>query len=280
MTNDRREPFKEPPMRLPGQSGIDSRNRRLARDVVVGSVALGVLGIILGMNLGLLWQRILPPLTSVTHWIVIACSALLMTFGYLWVTRILKRGDDQDHNDILGIRGERVVAQALDELKRDGYHVFHDVPPEREARDGERLANFDHVVIGPTGVFVIETKTRSIANGNNEVVITTDGRVLVNKMQPDRCPLRQARALAAAMRRTLEQDSGIASLPVRPVVVFPGEWYIKDRDYRNAGGEVWTLRETAFAKWVRSPKENVRLTEAQIEQLASCLSKRCRVAVQ
>jgi hypothetical protein len=47
--------------------------------------------------------------------------------------------------------GERVTALWLGRLP-EGWHVFHDVPI------GERGANIDHVVVGPGGVFTVNTK--------------------------------------------------------------------------------------------------------------------------
>jgi hypothetical protein len=49
-----------------------------------------------------------------------------------------------------GIRGEVRVAGYLAELEPEGYRVLHDVDLGR--------GNADHVLVGPTGVFVIETK--------------------------------------------------------------------------------------------------------------------------
>ena len=51
-----------------------------------------------------------------------------------------------------GAAGERHTARLLDRLTRDGYVVFHDL-----AVPGSP-ANVDHLVIGPTGVFVIDSK--------------------------------------------------------------------------------------------------------------------------
>ena len=50
-----------------------------------------------------------------------------------------------------GAKGEPITARWLGRLP-DGWHVFHDVPA------GERGANIDHVVIGPGGVFTVNTK--------------------------------------------------------------------------------------------------------------------------
>jgi hypothetical protein len=51
-----------------------------------------------------------------------------------------------------GAAGERRTARLLDRLTRDGYVVFHDL-----AVPGSP-ANVDHLVIGPTGLFVIDSK--------------------------------------------------------------------------------------------------------------------------
>jgi Nuclease-related domain len=60
-----------------------------------------------------------------------------------------------------GADGERRTARLLDRLTRDGYVVFHDL-----ALPGSP-ANVDHLVIGPTGVFVIDSKqwTGSVRQG-------------------------------------------------------------------------------------------------------------------
>jgi hypothetical protein len=51
-----------------------------------------------------------------------------------------------------GAEGERRTARLLDRLTRDGYVVFHDLAvPDSDA-------NVDHLVIGPSGVFVIDSK--------------------------------------------------------------------------------------------------------------------------
>ena len=65
-----------------------------------------------------------------------------------------------------GVSGESQVQQALKELEPLGYRVINDVDMGR--------GNVDHVVVGPTGVFAIETKNR----GGR--VVSEEGR-LVNR---------------------------------------------------------------------------------------------------
>jgi hypothetical protein len=65
-----------------------------------------------------------------------------------------------------GAHGERHTARLLDRLTRDGYAVFHDL-----AVPGSP-ANVDHLVIGPSGVFVIDSKlwTGSVHQGADGLV--------------------------------------------------------------------------------------------------------------
>jgi hypothetical protein len=50
-----------------------------------------------------------------------------------------------------GAEGEEVVGRILEELAGDGWNVIHDVSFGR--------GNIDHVVIGPGGIFTVETKS-------------------------------------------------------------------------------------------------------------------------
>src|SRR4051812_8044953 len=52
----------------------------------------------------------------------------------------------------LGERGERVVGEAVEELEIEGYRAVHSIFLEG--------CDIDHVLVGPAGVFVIETKYR------------------------------------------------------------------------------------------------------------------------
>jgi hypothetical protein len=67
--------------------------------------------------------------------------------------RLRFRPSEQVHTWRRGAAGERRTARLLDRLTRDGYVVFHDF-----AMPGDTSANVDHLVIGPIGVFVIDSK--------------------------------------------------------------------------------------------------------------------------
>ncbi len=75
--------------------------------------------------------------------------------------RLRFRPSEQARTWQRGAHGERHTARLLDRLTRDGFIVFHDL-----AVPGSP-ANVDHLVIGPTGVFVIDSKqwTGSVHQG-------------------------------------------------------------------------------------------------------------------
>jgi Nuclease-related domain len=80
--------------------------------------------------------------------------------------RLRFRPSEQARTWQRGAHGERHTARLLDRLTRDGYVVFHDL-----AIPGSP-ANVDHLVIGPSGVFVIDSKqwTGSVHQGADGLV--------------------------------------------------------------------------------------------------------------
>src|SRR5690606_21161347 len=83
-----------------------------------------------------------------------------------------------------GLEGEKAVGQFLEKLREQGYQVFHDL-------QGETF-NLDHVLIGPAGVFTIETKTLSKPE-RGQAKIQFDGETLkMNGKLIERNPIIQA----------------------------------------------------------------------------------------
>ncbi len=96
---------------------------------------------------------------------------------------------------LTGYRGERTVRDLLGMLPT-GFAVSHGIPYTDEA--GHRH-DIDHVVVGPTGVFVVETK-----NWNGTFSPGAGDRLLHNGIDETRV-LRQATAEAMALRRMLNE---------------------------------------------------------------------------
>jgi hypothetical protein len=75
--------------------------------------------------------------------------------------RLRFRPSEQARTWQRGAQGERRTARLLERLTRDGFVVFHDLAVP------DSPANVDHLVIGPNGVFVIDSKqwTGSVQQG-------------------------------------------------------------------------------------------------------------------
>jgi hypothetical protein len=93
-----------------------------------------------------------------------------------------------------GATGEEQVGGLLGGMSGRGWHVIHDVSLGR--------GNVDHVLIGPGGVFTVETKSRS-------------GPVQVGRVHGS------VLAQAQAQRRTIERALGVH---VEPLLVFSRAW--------------------------------------------------------
>jgi len=129
----------------PGRSALAAYRRRRTTELAAWSrslawraplvAAAGVAGHALASRVGLPQAGLLG----------LAVAAL---FGW----RLRFRPSEQARTWQRGAHGERHTARLLRRLTRDGYVVLHDL-----AVPGSP-ANVDHLVIGPTGLFVIDSK--------------------------------------------------------------------------------------------------------------------------
>jgi hypothetical protein len=96
--------------------------------------------------------------------LIIALFWLFAWFVARWGTNKIDAIDRERMSWRKGAAGEALVAGVLETLP-DDFVVVHDIT--------KRFGNIDHVVIGPTGVYVIDTKNwkgRVSANGSGELL--------------------------------------------------------------------------------------------------------------
>ena len=225
MAPSKRSPLKDKPLRNPGQS-IDEQRFDLVYDKLFTPFLLALFISILA---ALEWLRYFHPVEPAPKTVSVMALISIAYFAFR-----LRRVLPQVRQLRLASEGERAVGQYLERLREKGHQVFHDV-----IGDG---FNVDHVVIGPAGVFTVETKTRSKpARGNSK--ISFDGqRILVAGREPDRDPVVQGKAQASWLRGLLDESTG-RQFNVRPVIVFPG-WFIDQQP--GASKELWVLEPKAL----------------------------------
>ena len=159
----------------------------------------------------------------------------------------------------LGLDCERAVGQELNQLMLDGYRVYHDFPADN--------FNIDHIVIGPNGVFAVETKGRA-KPGKGEVKIVFDGNGLQFPTHYEQEPFDQAKRQADWLTKWLTSAVG-AQVEVKPVLVFPG-WYI---ERKKPGMLIYNGKNPqALYKNVG----NSKLSAEMIQRISHQVDQRCR----
>jgi hypothetical protein len=172
------------------------------------------------------------------------------------------------HSLRLGLRGEQAVAEKLLELAPEGYRAFHDFPAAKNW-------NIDHVVVGPSGVFAIETKTRSkrkAPRGKKDQEVLYDGKVLHFPWFTNKKAVEQAAGNARWLESYLRQSTAIQSLRVAGLIVIPG-WFVRPIN-DPTDHTVRAMPESLLARHLHDLPRI--LTDQQIQQIAFQVEQKCR----
>ena len=135
-------------------------------------------------------------------------GASLAVLSLVWTVAGAAKGLRHVERFFKGARGEERVAGILRALP-DSYHVFNDFVAGS--------AHVDHVVVGPAGVFSVETK-----NWRGAVTVE-EGHILVDGQLPSRPPLAQALKEAALVKSALAKAGWKGD--VTPVLAFASDTF-------------------------------------------------------
>lgn len=138
--------------------------------------------------------------------------------GFLAVGHHLKSRENLQQVDHLGagLKGEVEVAKLLSDGLDNDYYIYNDI----RIRSGFRSAQVDHVVLGPCGVVLLETK-----NWRGRIVGDVHEKAWqqfrFNDSPPRRVgnPILQNQRHAEVVTAYL-RSSGLPSVPVIPLLVF------------------------------------------------------------
>jgi hypothetical protein len=245
-------PSVEGPLRrLPGQS-IREEWERLFDDKVMGYFfAFGVTWLFALWQWIYKWSGAKPNPEFAT---VVAILVTIYCAYRVWRLR------PEFRNLNLGEKGERRVSEVLQKLRGRRYVTFDDL-----VLNG---VNIDHVVVGPAGVFAIETKAYSVF-GNGLAGIAANGELHLSGKPALKDVLKQARTSAAFISAELKQWIG-REIWVTPVLVLPG-WRIHPPKGETTA--VVLNQETISEFFNRLPE---KLTATQIHEICSHLDRSAR----
>jgi hypothetical protein len=176
-------------------------------------------------------------------------AATLLVASFIWMIWSLVQGLRRVERFFKGARGEERVSEILKTLP-DTYHVFNDF-----IACGKHV---DHVVVGPGGVFSIETK---FWRGR---VTVEEGRILLDGQLPDRSPIAQACKEAMLVRNALAAAGWEGT--VTPVLTFASDTFATRR--ANVRGTV-IMNACELAESFSSGR--VTIPQAELSRLVSLI---------
>jgi hypothetical protein len=168
----------------------------------------------------------------------------------------------------LGFNGERFVAEELNQLMSDGFRIFHDIPFDKY--------NIDHVLVGRTGVFVVETKTkrkRKADGEENYKVLFYGTRLNFPAGRWDTEAVEQARRNAKQVSLWLSSATA-DRITAHPIVTIPG-WWVE----RSARSDVYVTNPKQIRSFVLHSTDNP-LSPEKIQRASHQLEEKCKLSIE
>jgi Nuclease-related domain len=246
----KRSPLKGKPLRNPGQS-LDEQIHDVVSNYALGPAVFALFLFFLAIFEWLKYLQSIAP-KPVLYSIPAVAAIAYAAFRFVRVRRHLRALR-------LGRDGEKEVGHGLESLRKKGYEVFHDIV-------GNGF-NIDHVLIGPAGIFCIETKTHSKPRNGRPSVVFDGEKVIIGGRFADSNPVLQSRAQARWLRDLSFERTG-RRFAVRPVIVYPG-WFVKNRSPRRA--DMWVLNPKGLPAFL--DHETVELNPEDICMVSSGLNR-------
>jgi len=254
----RRSPLTQQLLRNPGESlrrKIDELNDKVT-DCILATMIVP-----LSVCVTFLLQVHANP--KVTWFILMS----YIIFGLLFAVYMVRKmvGIFNERNDYrLGLDAELAVGQELNQLMACGCRIYHDFPADN--------FNIDHVVVGPGGVYAVETKGRAKPDqgrGTIDAKVSYDGDRLNFPDWQETKPLEQAKRQAVWLSKWLSSAVGY-SVSTIPALALPG-WFVE----RTKTGEV-VIFNGKNPTFLSKPSFKGTLNEQLIKQIAHQLEQRCR----
>ncbi|MBL7123983.1 MAG: NERD domain-containing protein, partial [Actinobacteria bacterium] len=143
MKNNKKSPLKKRPLHVAGQS-LDEQ----IQNYIVDCLTIFFMPALLIVVTIIAWlTRAFP-----SQYFPIVISIITLVVIIYCIYRIINLVKKINFYK-LGRDGERIVAEIFDDLRGQGFVIFHDIVAGN--------FNIDHVILTPHGIFTVETKTYS-----------------------------------------------------------------------------------------------------------------------
>ncbi|MBU3666830.1 MAG: NERD domain-containing protein [Chthoniobacterales bacterium] len=194
--------------------------------------------------------------------VVLAVGFMIYAAARLQSTAKLRR------DCYLGFLGERAVGEELNQLMIDGWSVFHDV--EFDDNPGAKSFNVDHVVVGPGGLFAIETKTRRKRKGSGGHEVTFNGQALEYPWGFEDYGVRNSQERAHYLSQWLSKKLQM-DITATTVLVLTG-WYVR----RTGKSGLAVINDSEIPTFFRDEHKSARFKPETVASIRALLDERCR----
>jgi hypothetical protein len=224
----------------------------------VAAVTLAALGAIWGFTVRASFSSLtLMPLGGS---LLLAAVLLLLWLVWKLAFRRLDELESERESMRKGAVGEKSVAHTLSKLP-DEFRVVNDLPTP--------TGNLDHVVIGPTGVFVVETKNwRGIIGADGKGELTWNGKALKTAY---------VKKFVGRMMGTRERVTVLAPGPdpfFKAVFVFTSAWV--DAKFGSTG-RADCICDDRLLKYIIDNKSGQGLSAEEVDAVARAFSSLARM---
>jgi hypothetical protein len=187
-------------------------------------------------------------------------------FIFFFLFKTLKHLKER-RNLRLGYEGQIAVGQALNQLMLAGNLVYHDFPAEK--------FNIDHIVVGRSGIFAVETKAQSkpaSKSGDADATVAYNGKMLSFPNEDDFKTIEQAEKQADWLSNWISNATG-EPVAARAIVALPG-WFVK----RTSADGISVVNPKQFPALFKNIKPRL-LSDQMIGRIVDQLEQKCRDGV-
>lgn len=267
-----RQRKERPPVKFQFKRGPgESLRRRMAKfdeDFILHFFGWALVPVFTAWLLSLVWLKLFAADTPASLYGWAALTGLGFVVSTVFAMRRVWAQLNRYRADRLGYLGERLVGEHLECLQGEGFRVFHDVP----ADGAQKSFNLDHVVVGPTGVWLIETKTRRKGRarpGFKDYEVVFDGNQLIWPWGEDRHGIEQTINEARWLTEWIKTRTNL-QVEVRGILTLPG-WMVIERTL----GKVRVLNTKNLPSAVRGRGQR-SLSQEQVDLISLQLDVVCR----
>ncbi len=186
-------------------------------------------------------------------------SISFFSFSLYLVNKMIKKFEKERLNFRKGAAGEAVVGFILESIP-DDYNVLNDLKTD--------FGNIDHVVIGPTGVYVIDTK-----NWRGIVTADGNGELLLNGKPTQKPEVKNSVRTVMRIKEKINVLCNIDSY-IQGVLAFPSAYV--DAKWGTTGN-VHCIRDEQLYDYIVENKNPNKLNKKEIELISKAFSQLARM---